>query len=897
MHLSQPLHRQRGTSIARLFPYAALFLAAVGLAANASWADARCSAKRDCRKVPVSTRALRMAQAAPALTPAARPASNRSLPRVTFKRRPMVSQAASPEEEMAPEDPAAEEPLEGPEEPAEDEFQEEELYPEEEAYVEEEPPQPPTPAPSTVNQLEQRPRPTPLNGRRGFPIVPSTEAPTSPSRERSKRWADAGEGEQGQTVGSEEDIWVDFEDTTLEDVLKTLGPRTGKNFDYDPAVATTKVTVLTNAKIPGGMAYQLIESILASRGFTLVSTLDGNLIKVTPPNTMREKNPLHKGTDQVPFDYSSFQTHIVAIKYADVTELQPILQGLGSEHSRVDAYGPTNTLILTDNIDGLRDMFAFIEEVDVPGYEDVLEVFPLEFTRAEVLATQIQEVLLGAEGTAATSAAARAAAAAQVRRAPTPTRARPTVPGQIQSTVIGRQEQTLRIVPDERLNALIVVASAPLMEQVTDMIDRLDRPMGEEGQNMHIYKLLHADAEMVETALNAIVGIAPRQSAQQAPAQTGEVQPFERKVLITRYEQTNALLIVASPQDYLLLKQLIGKMDVPQRQVQVESVIMRVAINDTYQLQVETSALTGNDFVGVNNIANLATALAAGLESGGFFQGFLSVASPIGGTAAVIDGTTSVTIDGEEMEVPSVPLLLTALDQLTDADVLSKPSLVTVDNQEASIVVGQQVPIVSGTSRSLDTSTSPLAGYTRVERQDVGVKLNVTPQITEGDYIALELTVEVSAIAGTQVGTVDVLGPTIDKSEVQNKVVVKDGATGVIGGLIREDVSRTKNQFPILGDIPVIGWFFRSKSNTRAKQNLVVLVTPHIVKENVDLERVSAKALEDFHEASADILFEKGIIRRIRKRHYMNNKYSPTREYSEKMLRNGQDTFNRGAMN
>jgi len=870
MHLSQPLHRQRGTSIARLFPYAALFLAAVGLAANASWADARCSAKRDCRKVPVSTRALRMAQAAPALTPAARPASNRSLPRVTFKRRPMVSQAASPEEEMAPEDPAAEEPLEGPEEPAEDEFQEEELYPEEEAYVEEEPPQPPTPAPSTVNQLEQRPRPTPLNGRRGFPIVPSTEAPTSPSRERSKRWADAGEGEQGQTVGSEEDIWVDFEDTTLEDVLKTLGPRTGKNFDYDPAVATTKVTVLTNAKIPGGMAYQLIESILASRGFTLVSTLDGNLIKVTPPNTMREKNPLHKGTDQVPFDYSSFQTHIVAIKYADVTELQPILQGLGSEHSRVDAYGPTNTLILTDNIDGLRDMFAFIEEVDVPGYEDVLEVFPLE---ADQIAERIIALVIAEHG-------------------------HPGVPFTWMAFGSeGRQEQTLRIVPDERLNALIVVASAPLMEQVTDMIDRLDRPMGEEGQNMHIYKLLHADAEMVETALNAIVGIAPRQSAQQAPAQTGEVQPFERKVLITRYEQTNALLIVASPQDYLLLKQLIGKMDVPQRQVQVESVIMRVAINDTYQLQVETSALTGNDFVGVNNIANLATALAAGLESGGFFQGFLSVASPIGGTAAVIDGTTSVTIDGEEMEVPSVPLLLTALDQLTDADVLSKPSLVTVDNQEASIVVGQQVPIVSGTSRSLDTSTSPLAGYTRVERQDVGVKLNVTPQITEGDYIALELTVEVSAIAGTQVGTVDVLGPTIDKSEVQNKVVVKDGATGVIGGLIREDVSRTKNQFPILGDIPVIGWFFRSKSNTRAKQNLVVLVTPHIVKENVDLERVSAKALEDFHEASADILFEKGIIRRIRKRHYMNNKYSPTREYSEKMLRNGQDTFNRGAMN
>jgi len=694
---------------------------------------------------------------------------------------------------------------------------------------------------------------------------------------------------------------------------------TGKNFDVDPAIASTPVTIITHDKIPPEMAYEVLESILASRGFAMVDTLDGHLIKIVATGDLKEKIKLSKGTDGVPISFDELSTHIIKVKYADAGELSTVLSEVGSKAAMVSAYQKTNTLIITDTADGLRRIFALLDEVDVPGFDTEMEIFRLEYARAEVLADQINEVLMG--GTSGTPGGPPAGPQA-IRRPPTPTRSpvRPSVPGQAQSNVIGERNETLRIVPDERLNTLMVIATASLMERVRDLIAKLDTPTPYESNNMNIYKLLNADAEQVSTALNAILGSTPRQASEKAPAQTGEVQPFEKKVMITLYKQNNALLILASPQDYMLIKEIIAQLDVPQRQVVVEAVVMDVSVQDTFGLNVDAASVTGNDAFAMSDTSNInslmtAANLATSLSSGTAPISMASALIGMGTSGGLTSGAYThikATINGVDVKIPFVPFMIKALESLTDVDILSQPCLTTQDNKPADIVVGQEVPVPSmrsgyssypnSTTSTTNTTTNQnlssmygmnAYGGSGINRQDVGVKMKVTPHINEGDYVSLETEIEVSEATQSSVGIdTNELGPTFNKSKVTNNVVVKDGTTGVIGGLIKEVAQHTRSQTPGLGDLPLLGWLFRNKTDVRKKQNVVILITPHIVKDGIDLDRVTDYKMGEFREANVDALFEKGFIKKIRKGSQMRNSHHPSINRSEEMQTN--EKFGRG---
>jgi general secretion pathway protein D len=207
--------------------------------------------------------------------------------------------------------------------------------------------------------------------------------------------------------------------------------------------------------------------------------------------------------------------------------------------------------------------------------------------------------------------------------------------------------------------------------------------------------------------------------------------------------------------------------------------------------------------------------------------------------------------------------------------------------------VGQEVPFITGSSRSLDQSAIGASVYSRVEREDVGIMLKVVPQISEGDYVSMELEVEVSEVVQSSVGAdVNVVGPTLSKSNVTTETVIKDGSTGVLGGLIREATDRSIRQPPYLGDLPLLGWLFRTKNNRRQKRNLVLLVTPYIMKEGIDMDRVTQYRMDQFNKANLDVLFEKGYIKKIKKRHRMRNDYRPTEAYAEQSR--VEKTFGRG---
>jgi general secretion pathway protein D len=248
-----------------------------------------------------------------------------------------------------------------------------------------------------------------------------------------------------------------------------------------------------------------------------------------------------------------------------------------------------------------------------------------------------------------------------------------------------------------------------------------------------------------------------------------------------------------------------------------------------------------------------------------------------------------------------VPLLLQAIEKLTDVEVLSAPSLVTVDNEESSIMVGQEVPFITSTSTQNTAGANTgytggyYGGYTRVERSEVGVKLKVTPQISEGDNVLIESEIEISDTDAKQVGTVDVVGPTINKSLISNKTLVKDGSTAVIGGLIRDSANRSKTRPPIIGDIPLIGWMFGNKSVGRAKRNMVILMTPHIIKEGTDMERLTQHKVNQYYDKNLEELFNSGFFKKVQRKAELRNAYRPTMIQSEALTgRRGSQEFKRG---
>lgn len=762
---------------------------------------------------------------------------------------------------------------------------------------------------------------TPRSSRPITPGVRPTRPPAPSVRDRASMRPPAapmpsmrqdGESGEGHPMASEEKtgekpddpINFDFQDAPLYTVVESISRLTGRNFDLDPSLSAVNVTIITHDKIPPEMAYEVLESILSSRGFSMVESLDGHLIKIlpTPDAVGSDKTPLIMGPDDLRHGFDGLSTHIVTIENGDAAEIQRALQILGSKNGQIDVYAPTNTLIITDSTDGLKRMFTFLAQADVPGFDSSMEIFTLEYTRAEVLSTQIQQVLLGDATGAPTGA--RPPQQPQVPQAPVrPVRgSRPPVMPQSSSQVIGFREEVLRMVPDERLNALIVVATQNMMAQVRDLVKRLDTPTPYEANNMHIYQLLNADAEAVEAAIQPLIGTAPRKQGA-AGGQAGggggatapEVQPFEQKVQITRYDQANSLLIVASPQDYKLLESFIARLDVPQRQVCVEAVVMEVKMTDDFGLTVDTAAMGGHDGFAMSSTDNLATLLDAAKVAeeivGGPKASIRNAALGLGkegrsGLTLGVYDDLSFTYKGRKIKVPFAPVLFQAVEKLSDTEVLSQPSLVTLDNEEANIIVGQEVPFITSTSSSrradgsMDTGT--YGGYTRVERQDVGIKLKVTPQISEGDNVMLSSEVEISDTNATSITNVDITGPTTNKSKVTNKTLVKDGSTAVIAGLIRDSAVRKRApQTPILGDLPILNWFFSSRQTGREKQNMVMLITPHIVKEGMDIDRLTNYKINEYYDANVEDLFKGGFFDRVFQKYNMRQNHRPTLERSE----------------
>jgi len=308
---------------------------------------------------------------------------------------------------------------------------------------------------------------------------------------------------------------------------------------------------------------------------------------------------------------------------------------------------------------------------------------------------------------------------------------------------------------------------------------------------------------------------------------------------------------------------LLEQLDMPERQVYVEAVIMEVTISDDVTVGVDLAAIDEDDFIAASTYGDLANLL---------IQGPLGFT---GGLAGVVDGDMAITdpLTGETIVVPKIPALLTAIQTVTDLDILAAPALVTTDNTEAEIHVGQDVPFISGSARPLAQEAISPTIYSSVNREKVGITLTVEPQISEGDYVKLKVQVTVSDTIASDVGIdPNIAGPTLSVAEVTNTAIIRDGYMGIIGGLIRQKKSQSRSQVPILGDIPILGWFFGKRGTVNEKRNLVVILTPHIVRESEDLDALTRKHQEEYEQGKWQMRQELNFWRRAFKKEKLDKR-------------------------
>ncbi len=391
-------------------------------------------------------------------------------------------------------------------------------------------------------------------------------------------------------------------------------------------------------------------------------------------------------------------------------------------------------------------------------------------------------------------------------------------------------------------NSIILTDSVSNIRKIETLLNALDVPAPEGKGKINVYYLKNGNAEDIAKLMQGLVSKMPAAQTGGVPQSVGTATLLEGAVTITADKATNSLIIVGSPGDYETVKDVIQKLDIRRRQVYVEAAIIEMSLAKSREIGFEfqsynrvnsgsTSALGGTNF---GNISSLIANGPAGLTS---LEGL---------TLAAVKGV--FTYNG--VEYLNVGALIHALQSDSDVNVLSTPNLLTTDNQKAEIMVGENVPFITGQTQNATTSSTAI--LTSVERKDVGVTLKLTPQITSDDNVRLDIYQEISAIIDSPSGlNVNTVGPSTSKRSASTTVVVKDRQTMVIGGLIKDNVTSSVFKVPFLGDIPVLGWLFKSKSTTVEKTNLMIFITPYIIKNESDAGNLTKKksdAQEDFRK-------------------------------------------------
>jgi general secretion pathway protein D len=591
-------------------------------------------------------------------------------------------------------------------------------------------------------------------------------------------------------AGGKGGVVLNFNEVDISTMVKFISDLTGKNFILDDRVKG-KISVYSPSKLSTEEAYNVFTSVLELKGFTVVQS--GRVAKIVPSSAAKQSGfKLLPSGEQAPVN-ENYIAQVTKLEYITAQEAVAFLQPMVSKDGHLSAFGPGNLLLMVDSSINIRKLHGLLQTIDTERTREGLEIIYLKNASAESAATTVRQWLSGSEAK---------------------TGGQPAAPGAVSAT---------SVLADQRLNALLVFGNEPTKKAIRELVAKLDVTPPEASSKVNVYYLENTDATEMAKVLDGVVkGISAQASAPGAGAP--QASPFDSgKVTITPDKASNSLVIMASPTDYSNLVQVIKKLDRRSKQVFVQVLIAEVSLDKSNELGVELGVLGGGSPNSNITIAGLYDPLSS--------------LSTVGALIAT-GGTLTPSVTAKPLNITAV---LKALDKNGLVNILSTPNILTSDNKEAEINVGENVPFQGAATQSTFGTTQS------VERKDIGINLKIKPQISEGDYIRMDINQEISAVKASKGQAIDLV---TTKRSAKTSVVVKDKETVVIGGLIQDTEQETVSKVPLLGDIPLLGWLFKSKTKTRSKTNLVILLTPHIVKDAADLAEMTRIQRAAFGEAA-----------------------------------------------
>ena len=586
-------------------------------------------------------------------------------------------------------------------------------------------------------------------------------------------------------------VTIDFNDVDINIFIKYISELTKKNFVVDRAVKG-KVTIISPTRISEKDAYKVFESVLEVNGFTTVPS--GSIIKIVPAIQARSKSiPTIRDTrKRYPDD--KVVTQIISLQHSDPNELKKILAPLVSKTSVVIAHAESGLLIITDVLSNINRLMEIIESVDVPSIGEELVILPLKHASAANVAKSISQLF-------------------------------------IRTVKKGVRAQKIKVIPYERTNSLIIFAPKSQIQKIRNLLVQLDGEVPRGKGKIHVYQLQNASAEEMVKVLTSLPG---KKASTQKGAKTAPPISTESKIMAD--PETNSLIITAPREEYLVLEDVIKKLDTPRRMVYLEALIMEVSVSSDFSVGVkwggggafdDGTGLVGVSFGGKDG-ADVGVSDGLSLSSG-FSFGVIKQGIKIGNVL-----------------FPNIGAVLNAFKDDSDINIIATPQILTTDNKKARINVGENIPYLTSAN-----TTASNNDYSNYEYKDVGTTLEITPQINQADLVRLEIAVEV-----TKVKSANEDKPTTFKRTADTTVVVHNEETVVIGGIIGQDTSSSENKVPLLGDIPLLGWLFKTHGNNLKKTNMFIFITPHIIENQAQIAELYYKkrdVMEYVQEGSSEI--------------------------------------------
>jgi general secretion pathway protein D len=586
--------------------------------------------------------------------------------------------------------------------------------------------------------------------------------------------------------GLAEQITLNLNNADIEALIKTVSEHTGKNFVIDPRVKG-KVTVISAHPMERDEFYEVFLSILEVHGFSTIPS--GDVIKIVPDVKAKQGGIPTMSTSSLPGD--QIVTRIIQVKNVTSAQLVPILRPLIPQEGHLAAYPDTNVLIISDRRRNVDRLMRIIEQIDQVSDSSV-EVITLQHASA----AEVVRILEGLNPAAAKGA---------------------------------RTSSATKLVADERTNSILISGDPTARLRSRVIIEHLDTPFDNEGNAQVVY-LKYANAVDL---VNVLTGVSENIDDSGKGASKAAKGKPTLPINIQADEASNALIITAPPDVFHSLQAIIRKLDIRRAQVLVEAIIAEVSYDKAKSLGVQWVVDGTPDGQGPVGVINLGSPTITDVYN-----------AYEAGSGIPLGSGTSIGIGRFNSDRVNFAALIQALESDTSSNILSTPNLTTLDNQEAEIVIGQNVPFITGSYSSTGGSSDSVNPFQTVQREDVGLSLKVKPQINEGNSIQLEIEQEISSInASASTGTSDIV---TNKRTIKTVVMVEDGSTIVLGGLIEEDLQQTEEKVPLLGDIPLLGALFRSNKTSKIKRNLMVFLRPVVLRDAAVSNQIASEKYNYF---------------------------------------------------